>query len=431
MHEVLIVGGGFAGLNAARALRGARARARVTLVDKRNFHLFQPLLYQVATGGLSPANIAAPLRTVLRGQKNAHVLMAEVTGFDVRERKLLLADGECSYDSLIVATGARNNYFGHEAWEPQAPGLKTLEDATEIRGRILGAFEAAERETDPSRIPSLLTFVVVGAGPTGVELAGTLGEVARYTLRKEFRAIDPAQARILLVEGHDRVLHTFAPKLSAAAERSLRRLGVEVLPEKQVTEIDEAGVQLTAQAGGEQQRIEARNVFWAAGVKASPLGAALAEATAAGLDRQGRVLVEPDLTLPGYPEIFVVGDLANLKDRKGEPLPSLAPVAIQQGRYAARTIRRRLAGRRALRAFRYRDYGTMATIGRRAAVADLGWIRLTGFVAWLAWLFIHLMQLVLFANRVLVFLQWAWNYFTFSRMARLITGRPRARSAKR
>lgn len=424
VHEVVILGGGFGGLYAAQALRKARG-ARVTLVDRRNFHLFQPLLYQVATGGLSPANIAAPLRAVLARQKNARVLLAEATGIDAARRRVLLSDGELPYDTLIVATGASHNYFGHPEWEEDAPGLKTVEDATEIRRRILLAFEAAEREPDPEARAARLSFVVVGAGPTGVELAGAIAEIARHTVVSDFRVIDTRTARIYLVEGGDRVLPPYAPTLSEKAKRSLERLGVTVLTRAMVVDIDEHGVKLKTDRG--EERLHAHTILWAAGVQASPLGKALADASGAKLDRAGRVVVEPDLTLPGRPEVFVIGDLANFphQEADGRPLPGVAPVAMQQGTYAARRIRARLAGdERPAPPFRYRDKGSMATIGRAAAVAQFGRVRFSGLAAWLAWLFIHVLFLIEFENRVLVMIQWATNYLTRNRSARLITGQP-------
>jgi NADH dehydrogenase len=396
----------------------------VTLVDRRNFHLFQPLLYQVATGGLSPANIATPLRALVKRRPNVRVLLAEATGVDVAGRRLLLGKGSLSYDVLVLATGARHSYFGHPEWEERAPGLKTLEDATGIRARILEAFEAAEREEDEARRRELLTFVVVGAGPTGAELAGALAEIARHTLKDEFRRIDPAAARILLVEGADRVLGAYDPSLSARAEKDLARLGVEVLKRALVTDVRDDGVTLRKGAGDEVVR--ARTVLWAAGVEGSPLGRALAGAAGAATDRAGRVVVEPDLTLPGHPELFVVGDLALFTDPAGRPLPGVAPVAMQQGRYVARTIRARLEGWQA-GPFRYADKGSMATIGRASAVAEVAGLRFGGYLAWLAWLFIHLLYIVQFGNRVLVLVQWAWSYLTWARSARLITA-PAART---
>ncbi|HEY7426807.1 MAG TPA: NAD(P)/FAD-dependent oxidoreductase [Gemmataceae bacterium] len=415
--RVVIVGGGFGGLYAARAL--GKAGVRVTLIDRRNFHLFQPLLYQVATGGLSPANIAAPLRAVLKRQKNTRVLLGDVIGFDLERRLVLLKDGSEPYDSLIVATGSRHHYFGHPDWENYAPGLKSVEDATAMRRMILSAFERAERCTDPEECQALLTFVVVGGGPTGVELAGALGEVAHATLRGNFRSIDPARARILLLEGIDRILSTYPPKLSEKAVKSLTRLGVTVCTGTVVTDVQPDRV--TLRSGDKTEVIRTRSVLWGAGVQASPLAKELAKATGAEVDRSGRVVVQPDLSLPGHPEVFVIGDMANYPHQGGQPLPGVAQVAMQQGRYVADLIQRRLRGT-APPPFHYHDRGTMATIGRASAVADLGWIRLSGTSAWLIWLFIHILFLIEFQNRVLVMFQWAWNYFTRNRAARLITG---------
>jgi NADH dehydrogenase len=418
-HRVVILGGGFGGLYATRALR--RAPVQVTLLDRRNFHLFQPLLYQVATGGLSPANIATPLRNILKRQQNARVLLGEAVGLDPRGRRVILSDGELPYDTLIVALGASDHYFGKEDWRALAPGLKTIEDAIEIRRRILIAFERAERESDPAKVSALLTFVVIGAGPTGVELAGALAEIARDTLSHEFRSIDPSRAHILLVEGASRVLPPFAPALSEEAARSLGRLGVEVRTGAVVTEIQPDGVHVRAR--DRIAWIPANTVLWAAGVQASPFGKILAESAGATLDRAGRVVVEPDLSLPGHPEILTIGDLAHFGHDAASPLPGVAQVAMQQGAYAARLIQDRLRGR-PTPPFRYRDYGTMATVGRHAAVADVFGFRFAGYLAWLAWLCIHLVQLVQFENRLLVFAQWAWSYFTFNRAARLITYLP-------
>jgi NADH dehydrogenase len=418
--QVVIVGGGFGGLYTAKALK--KTPVQVTLLDRRNFHLFQPLLYQVATGALSPANIAAPLRAVLKRHAHTRVLMAEVRDIDVAGRRVLLEDGgEIRYDTLVVAAGARHHYFGHPEWEEFAPGLKTVEDATEIRRRVLLAFEHAEREPDPKRRRAWLTFVVVGAGPTGVELAGNIGELAHHTLRGNFRNFNPAEASIVLVEGTDRVLPPYPPPLSAKAAASLARLGVTVWTGTVVTDLRADAV--TVRRGDHAERIAAHTVLWAAGVQASPLGAALAKQTGASADRAGRVHVNPDLTVPGHPEIFVIGDMALLQDpATGKPLPGVAPVAIQQGRYVAELIGRRLQGR-TLPPFRYKDRGSMATIGRAAAVADLGWVRFSGLLAWLAWLFIHILYLIEFENRLLVLMQWAWNYFTRNRSARLVTWR--------
>jgi len=419
-HHVVIVGGGFGGLYAARCLNKAPG-IRVTLLDRRNFHLFQPLLYQVATGALSPANIAAPLRAVLARQRNTQVLLADVTSFDLENRLVRLRDGAIGYDSLIVASGARHHYFGHPEWEQHAPGLKTVEDATDMRRRILYAFEAAERSADAAQQREWLTFVVVGGGPTGVELAGAVAEVAHHTLRNNFRSINPASARILLLEGLDRVLNTYPPTLSRKAARALERMGVTVRTGTVVTAVQHD--QVTVRAGDKTEVIPTHTILWGAGVQASPLAKALAEASGAGLDRAGRVIVQPDLSLPGRPEVFVVGDMVNYSHQTGQPLPGVAQVAMQQGSYAADLIQRRLQGT-AVGPFRYKDHGSMATIGRSQAVADLGWLKFSGFPAWLAWLFVHLIFLIQFDNRLLVLFQWAWNYFTGNRSARLITGAP-------
>jgi NADH dehydrogenase len=419
--HVVIVGGGFGGLYAAQNLK--RVPVRVTLVDRRNFHLFQPLLYQVATGQLSPANIAAPLRGILKRQLNVETLLGEVVDIDVAGGRVVLREGTLDYDTLIVATGSRHHYFGHPEWEDIAPGLKTIEDATTIRGRILLAFEEAEREPDAEKRKNWLTFVVVGGGPTGLELAGALGELAKHTLRNNFRHIDPASATILLVEGTDRVLPTYPPELSAKAARQLADLGVTVRTGTVVTDVQPDGV--VFRSGDRTERIATHTVLWGAGVQASPLGQILAKSTGATLDRAGRVQVQPDLTLPGHAEILVVGDMATCPGPDGKPLPGVAPVAMQQGRYAARLIAARLRGE-TLPPFQYHDRGSMATIGRAAAVADLGsrWLRFSGLLAWLLWLFIHLMYLVQFQSRLLVLVQWAWNYTTRSWSARLITGEP-------
>jgi NADH dehydrogenase len=418
-HHVVIIGGGFGGLQAARALRSAPVR--VTLVDRRNFHLFQPLLYQVATGGLSPANIASPLRAILKRQRNTSVVLAEVVDFALAERRVILGNGEgtLAYDTLIVAAGAGHHYFGHSEWQRHAPSLKTVEDATAIRRRILMAFEEAEREPDLERQRAWLTFVVIGGGPTGVELAGAIGELSRHTLRKEFRAINTAQARIFLVEGLDRVLPTYPASLSAKAEVSLGRLGVVVRTQTMVTDVGPESV--TLRAGGSEERVATRTILWAAGVQASPLAVMLARAAGTTADRALRVEVGQDCSLPGHPEVLVIGDMAHHRDPSGKPLPGVAQVAIQQGRYVAHLIQARLKGK-AISPFVYHDFGTMATIGRAAAVADLGWLRLSGHLAWLMWLFIHLWSLVGHQNRLLVFVQWAWSYFTRNRSARLITG---------
>ncbi len=416
-HRVVIIGGGFGGLSAARSLR--RAPVIVTLLDRRNFHLFQPLLYQVATGGLSPANIAAPLRGILSRQRNATVLLAEAVDIDVARRAVMLSDGEVAYDTLLVATGASHHYFGHDDWAALAPGLKTIEDAIDIRRRLLVAFEAAEREPDAAARRAWLTFVIVGGGPTGVELAGALGEIANDTLKHDFRSIDPAEAEILLLEAADRVLPTYPPDLSAKAERSLGGLGVTARADTAVIGIAADAVAIRRAA--QEDSIPTKTVLWAAGVQASPLGRRLAAATGAETDRAGRLVAQPDLTLLGHPEIFVIGDLALCCDDRGRSLPAVAPVAIQQGRYVGRAIQSRLRGK-TVQAFRYRHRGSMATIGRASAVADLGRVHISGYLGWLAWLFVHLMNLVGYQNRLLVFLQWMWNYVTRNRAARLITG---------
>jgi NADH dehydrogenase len=420
-HQVVIIGGGFGGLYAAAAFK--REPVHVTLIDRRNFHLFQPLLYQVATGGLSPGDIASPLRYVLRHHKNARVILGEVVSVDIGSHKVTLADGEnVTYDSLIVATGAHHDYFGHADWAERAPGLKSVEDAIEIRRRIFVAFEKAEREQDPESRLALLTFVIVGAGPTGVELAGAIGEIANETLKHDFRAINSSDSRIYLVEGNERVLTTFTPRLSGKAEQSLKRLGVTVLTGTFVTGVDNDGV--TIKTRSEEKRIPSRTVLWAAGVKASGIGKMVTGGNEKILDKAGRILVEPDLSVPGYPELFVLGDLANYVHQGGEPLPGLAPVAMQQGRYVATRISKRLKGDATFKPFHYFDRGTIATIGRASAVAMIGPVRLSGYPAWLVWLFVHLMYLVGFENRLLVFVQWAWNYFTKNRGARLITFEP-------
>jgi len=415
-HRVVIVGGGFGGLYAARSL--GKAPVPVAVVDRRNFHLFQPLLYQVATGALSPGEIASPLRYVLGRQRNTEVLLAEAADFDVDGRRVILRDGELAYDDLIVATGATHHYFGRDDWAEIAPGLKTIEDATEMRRRILYAFERAEREPDPATRQAWLTFVIVGAGPTGVELAGALGEIANDTLRHDFRHINPAAARILLLEGADRVLPPFPPDLSAKAECQLIELCVRPRSGARVTGIDSEGV--TVESRGVVEHIPTHTVLWAAGVRASRLGKKLADRTGAQLDRAGRVLVEPDLSIAGHPEIHVIGDLAVFTHQTGKPLPGLAPVAMQQGRYVARLIVKRLRGK-AVGPFRYFDKGALATIGRHRAVAQFGRLHVSGFPAWFLWVFVHLMYLVEFENRLLVLVEWVYNYITRNRGARLIT----------
>jgi NADH:ubiquinone reductase (H+-translocating) len=417
-HRVVIIGGGFGGLAAARKL--AHAPVEVTLLDRCNYHLFQPLLYQVATGALSPANISAPLRHVLKNQKNTKVLLAEATRIDAANHRVDLSDGAVDYDTLVVATGASHQYFGHDEWEQFAPGLKTIEDATDMRSRILLAFETAERETDPEKLKAWMTFVIVGAGPTGAELAGTLGEIANDTLRHDFRNINPSEARIILVEGTGRVLPTYPEKLSEAARKMLTRLGVTVRTDSMVVDIAKDSV--TVRKGDHTEKISTRTILWAAGVLASPLGRVLASEAGAQLDRAGRVIVEPDLTIAGHPEIFVIGDLSHFSHQTGKPLPGVAQPAIQQGDYVGKTIVRRLRGEKS-KPFHYLDKGNLATIGRAKAVADLNWLRLSGLPAWMIWLFIHLLYIVQFQNRLLVLLQWAWLYITYDRSARLITGK--------
>jgi NADH:ubiquinone reductase (H+-translocating) len=416
-HRVVIVGGGFGGLNAAMALK--RAPVQVTLIDRRNFHLFQPLLYQVATGGLSPANIAAPLRWVLRRQSNCEVMLGEVVGFDLKTNRVLASGEDVPFDSLIVAAGARHSYFGRHEWAELAPGLKTIEDATQMRGRVFSAFEHAEREHDPAVRRALLNFVIVGGGPTGVELAGALAEIARHSLRYDFRHINPADATIMLVEAGPRVLGSYSADLSAKAAAALNHLGVTIRAGTLVTDITPLDVELKAAAGTE--RWPARTVLWAAGVQASPLAKALTAAAGCACDRAGRIVVERDCSMPGHPSVFVIGDMASYAGADGKPLPGVAPVAIQQGKFVAQLIKARVAGGK-LPEFRYWDLGSLATIGKSAAVAQFGNVKLSGFIAWVMWLFIHLMKIVNFRNRVLVFMQWAWNYFTSDRSARLITG---------
>lgn len=408
--HVVIVGGGFAGIAAARALR--RAPVRVTLLDRRNHHVFQPLLYQVATAALSPGDIASPIRWILRRQQNLRVLLAEVQQVDPAGRSLVLETGErFGYDFLILAPGATHSYFGHEQWATYAPGLKTLDDALEMRRRMLLAFELAEREPDPARKRHYLTFVVIGGGPTGVELAGALAEIARHTLRNEFDTIDPESARIVLLEAGPTILPTFPPSLRDAARRALRRLGVEVWERAAVTHVEHDNVFVGS------DRITGHTIIWAAGVAASPLGASLG----VPLDRVGRVIVQPDLSVPGHPEIFVAGDLAHFSHQTGAPLAGVAQVAKQGGRHAARNILRLIEGQ-PTEPFRYRDPGNMATIGRAHALADFGFARFSGFVGWVLWLFVHILFLVGFRNRLSVLMQWGTSYLTYQRSVRLITG---------
>jgi NADH dehydrogenase len=409
-------------LYAARVL--GRASVPVTVIDRRNFHLFQPLLYQVATGALSPGEIASPLRYILSKYRNTQVLMGEMVDLDPAARRVVLKDGgEATYDSLIIATGSTHHYFGHDDWAQIAPGLKTIENATAIRSRLLVAFEHAEREPDTEKRRAWLNFVIVGGGPTGVELAGALSEIARDTLKHDFRHINPAESQILLVEGEPRLLPVFPPDLSAKAEKQLVALGVRTKCNARVTNVDPEGVTLHTEDPAQDRHIAAKTVLWAAGVRASRLGKVLADRAGAPLDRVGRVIVEPDFTVTGQPEIFVIGDLALYTHTKdGKPLPGVAPVAMQEGRYVARLIRDRIAGRKDTKPFRYFNKGNLATIGRNKAVADFGFLHLSGFPAWFTWVFVHLMYLVEFENRLLVLTEWVYNYITRNRGARLITG---------
>jgi NADH dehydrogenase len=428
-HRVVIIGGGFGGLNAAQTLDGDQ-RLEITLVDRHNYHLFQPLLYQVATGALSPGEIAQPLRSILRKHRNITVLLGEAVGLDAEAREVRLSDGgPIPYDTLVVATGAHHSYFGHEDWAKVAPGLKTIDDATEIRRRILIAFEAAERERNPERRREWMTFVVVGGGPTGVELAGSLGEIAHDTLRRDFRSINPADARILLVEALPRVLPPYPEGQSRSAQRQLERLGVVVRTGTKVTEIDDRGVTVEV-ASQPAERIPAKTVLWAAGVQASSFAAKVAAAAGAEPDRNGRIKVDPDLTIPGHPEIFVVGDAAiQPGGPKGGPVPGVAQGAIQPGKYVADVIKGRLDGRGAeVKPFHYRNRGDVAVIGRAAGVTNIPWLgpfgRQSGFLAWGLWLGIHIVYLIGFANRLVVLVRWGWSFLTHGRGSRLITGSP-------
>jgi NADH:quinone reductase (non-electrogenic) len=408
--HVVIVGGGFGGLYAARALQDVDVE--VTLLDRRNHHVFQPLLYQVASAALSPGDIASPIRWILRRQKNVEVLLADVRRVDPARRLVILADGEIPYDFLILATGATHAYFGHDEWQVIAPGLKTLEDALEIRRRVLLAYEHAEREEDAAKRAALLTFVVIGGGPTGVELAGALAEISRQSLARDFRHFDPSSAHIILIEAGPSILSTFPEMLREAAFKDLTRLGVDVITGKAVTGVANGRVD----TGNDS--IEAATVIWAAGVAASPVGVTLGVPT----DRAGRVIVQPDLTIPGHSDVFVIGDLASFTGPNGKPLPGVAQVAIQMGKHAAANIRRAIE-RQPYRPFVYKDLGNMATIGRASAIADFGWLRLKGWIGWLAWLFVHIINLIGFRNRIVVLIQWAWAYFSYQRAIRLITSR--------
>ncbi|MEC4815465.1 MAG: NAD(P)/FAD-dependent oxidoreductase [Scytonema sp. PMC 1069.18] len=417
-HRVVIIGGGFGGLYTAKHLK--KANVNVTLIDKRNFHLFQPLLYQVATGTLSPADISSPLRAVFKKSKNTHVLWGEVNDIDPTAQKVIMGEREVPYDTLIVATGANHSYFGKDNWKKIAPGLKTVEDAIEMRHRIFSAFEAAEKETDAKKRRALLTFVIVGAGPTGVELAGAIAELAYKTLKEDFRNIDTSEATILLLQGGERILPSIAPELSQVAAVSLQKLGVTLQTNTRVTNIENDIV--TVKQGDEVREIHSKTILWAAGVKASEMGKVLAQRTGVECDRAGRVIVEPDLTIKGYQNIFVVGDLSNFSHQNGKPLPGVAPVAKQQGEYVARLIKQRFKGR-TLPPFRYNDVGSLAMIGQNLAVVDLKFIQLQGFPAWIFWLVIHIYFLIEFDTKLLVAIQWAWNYITRNRRSRLITGR--------
>ncbi len=408
MKRVIIVGGGFAGLNAARGL-GNSKEVEVTLLDRRNHHLFQPLLYQVAMAGLSPAEIAVPIRGLMARYSNVQVLQSEVRSIDLGERKVIADRGEFAFDYLILACGAKHTYFGNEHWEKHAPGLKNLEQATEIRRRVLQAFEDAEGESDAQRRRRLLTFIIVGGGPTGVELAGAIGEMSRFTLAKDFRRIDPKLTRVILVEADSRILPSFDPELAAKATRGLETLGVQVWTSSVVTDVDEDGIEIG------EERVKAATVVWAAGVRASGLGTELQ----VPLDRQGRVFVESDLSIPDHPCVFVAGDQAHFKGQDGRPLPGQAPAALQQGRYLSHLILEEIKGK-PRRPFSYVDKGQMATIGRSNAIAESGRLRLSGFLAWLVWLVVHIYYLTGFRNRILVVIQWAWAYLSFGRGARLI-----------
>jgi NADH dehydrogenase len=418
-HNVVILGGGFGGLSAAQKLK--RAPVEVTLIDRRNFHLFQPLLYQVATGSLSPGDIAAPLRSVLSRQENARVLLGEAADVDPEAKRVILRDGDTyAYDTLIVATGSQTSYYGNDSWREWAPSLKSVEEATAIRHKILYAFERAERAATEEEARAWLTFVIVGAGATGLELSGALAEIARETLRHDFRKIRPQEARILLLEGAPRVLGGYPEDLSAKAEKLLTRLGVEVIKGVLVTQIAAGGV--TFKRGESTESLATRTVLWAGGVTSAPFAERLAKRAKAETDRSGRIKVERDLTIPNYPDIFIIGDLAHAEEEKGKPLPGVAQVAMQGGAYAAKTIRARLKGKPQVRPFHYFNKGDMAVIGRAAAVANIFGVHISGWPAWLIWLFIHLMYIVEFQSRVLVFIQWGFEYLTFSRGARLITG---------
>jgi NADH dehydrogenase len=421
-HRIVIVGGGFGGLLAAQNLK--KVHAEITLIDRRNYHLFQPLLYQVATGGLSPANISAPLRSVFKYQKNVRTIMAEVVGFDLKAKSVQLKDGDpVPFDTLIVAAGATHHYFGKDAeWEPLASGLKTIEDATDIRRRVLTAFEKAEREPDPAIQAKYLTFIVVGGGPTGVEMAGSICELAHYTLKRDFRSIDPAKARVILIENSPIILQSFHESLSKKGRAALESLGCEVWTECRVTEITPHYAMIAK--AGTPMKVDTETIVWAAGVKGSPLGKKLVDAAGipATIDKGGRVVVNPDCTLPGQPDVFVIGDMMSLNGPNGKPLPGVCPVAMQQGQYVAKVIDHRLKGKLPPAAFHYWDKGSMATIGRSRAILEVGKIRMSGFFAWIGWLLVHILYLIRYENQLLVMFQWGWNFLTRNRAARLITG---------
>lgn len=417
LHHVVVLGGGFGGLYASKIL--SKGKVKVTVIDKRNFHLFQPLLYQVAAGWLSPGDIASPLRVVLNDYQDTYVLKAEVTNIIPKEKKVVFRDGEITYDTLIVATGSNHHYFGHDNWAQLAPGLKTVEDALEMRRKILLSFEAAERETDPGKQQEWMTFLIIGAGPTGVELAGTIGELTRTTLKDDFRNINTEDAKIILVEGLDQVLPTYPKKLSEKAEKFLKKLGVTIKTSTMVTDIKNSKAIINR--NGDSETIQSRTILWTAGVKASYLGKVLANNTGAEVDRSGRVIVNPDLSVPGHSNIFIVGDLAHLSIDGQEPLPGVAPVAMQEGKYVAKLILNRLKGKET-KPFTYVEKGNLAVIGTNSAVADLGKLKFAGFFAWLVWAFVHIRYLIEFDSKIIVLFRWSWNYFTRKRGVRLITG---------
>jgi len=417
LHHVVVLGGGFGGLYASKTL--SKGKVKVTVIDKRNFHLFQPLLYQVAAGWLSPGDIASPLRVVLNDYQDTYVLKAEVTDIVPKEKKVIFRDGEIIYDTLIVATGSYHHYFGHDNWAQTAPGLKTVEDALEMRRKILLSFEAAERETNPEKQKEWMTFLIIGAGPTGVELAGTIGELTRTTLKDDFRNINTEDAKIILVEGLGQVLPTYPADLSAKAEMFLKKLGVTIKTNTMVTDIN--GTNAIINRNGDSEIIQSRTMLWTAGVKASSLGKALAKNTGAQLDKSGRILVNPDLSVPGQPDVFVIGDLANLSSEGSEPLPGVAPVAMQEGKYVAKLILNRLKGKET-KPFKYKEKGNLTVIGTNSAVADLGKLKFAGFFAWLVWVFVHIRYLIEFDSKVIILFRWSWNYFTRKRGVRLITG---------